>query len=133
MAAYARQWVPQVLSKAGAQNAALMAAVCRMVEDCRPDVHARQNLALLHRPDAQTYLKDLPFPVLLITGSQDHLSTEAVHAEIAQALPDAEQLVLPDGGHLLTFEQPLEIARAVDEWLDRRGLSAIPAPVRMTL
>lgn len=123
MAEYAQGWAPKVLSKAGAQDAALLARVRQMVMDCPPEVHERQNLALLHRPDAFACLGGFDFPVLLVTGSEDHLSTEAVHAEIARALPDAESQVIPGGGHLLTFEKPAEVAQAIDDWLTRRGLA----------
>ncbi|RGP38013.1 alpha/beta fold hydrolase [Pseudotabrizicola alkalilacus] len=123
MAAYARHWAPKVVSKAGAENVGLLSAIRQMVEDCPPEVHARQNLALLHRPDALAYLPQFTFPTLLITGSEDHLSTEAVHAEIARALPDAESQIVPGGGHLLTFEKPAEVAQVIDDWLMRRQLS----------
>lgn len=122
MAGYGQGWAPKVLSKAGAGDAGLLATVRRMVEDCPPEVHERQNLALLHRPDAFAYLGTLNFPVLLVTGSEDHLSTERVHAEIARALPDAETQVIPGGGHLLTFEKPTEVARAIDDWMSRKDL-----------
>jgi len=122
MAAYARHWAPKVVSKSGAQDEALLARIRCMVEDCPPEVHERQNLALLHRPDAFAYLGQLAFPVLLLTGDQDHLSTEAVHSAIAAALPDAEAQVLPGAGHLLTFEKPLQVAQAIDGWMARRGL-----------
>jgi pimeloyl-ACP methyl ester carboxylesterase len=123
MAEYARHWAPKVVSAAGRDNAALLASIRRMVEDCPPEVHARQNLALLYRPDALSYLDQLRFPVLLVTGSEDHLSTEAVHAEIAKALPDAESQIVPGGGHLLTFEKPAEVALLIDGWLARRQLT----------
>lgn len=122
MAAYASHWAPKVVSAAGRENAALLATIRRMVEDCPPEVHARQNLALLYRPDALSYLGRFRFPVLLVTGSEDHLSTEAVHAEIAKILPDAESQIVPGGGHLLTFEKPAEVAQIIDGWLTRRQL-----------
>lgn len=123
MAAYARHWAPKVVSAAGRENATLLDGIRRMVEDCSPEVHARQNLALLHRPDALSYLGQLDFPVLLVTGSEDHLSTEAVHGEIANSLPDAESQIVPGAGHLLTFEKPAEVARIIDDWLARRQLA----------
>ncbi|MFN4154159.1 MAG: alpha/beta fold hydrolase [Paracoccaceae bacterium] len=127
MAAYAVHWAPKVLSKSGAQNPELLATIRRMVEDCPPEVHARQNLALLYRPDALAYLPELAFPALLVTGDEDHLSTVPVHAEIATALPNAESHVVPGGGHLLTFEKPAEVAQIIDHWLTRRQLAQCAA------
>jgi pimeloyl-ACP methyl ester carboxylesterase len=83
-----------------------------MVGDCPPTVHERQNLALLHRPDATAYLKHLAFPVLPVTGSEDHLSTETGQNQIAQVLPDSEAHVVHGSGHLLPFEKPVELANS---------------------
>ncbi|MCB1359434.1 MAG: alpha/beta fold hydrolase [Maritimibacter sp.] len=122
MAGYAQNWAPKVLSKAGAQDDALVARIRQMVIDCGPAVHERQNLALLHRPDATAYIGDFPFPVLLITGAEDHLSTESVHAEIAAQIPDATSVVIDGAGHLLPFERPEAVARTVRDWLQERTL-----------
>lgn len=122
MAAYAHNWAPKVLSKAAAQDAALVKAVEQMVCDCSQAAHERQNLALLHRPDAEAYIGDFPFPVLLISGSEDHISTEAVNLALEARIPDAKTVILPGAGHLLTFEQPQEVLAAVTGWLEERGV-----------
>jgi pimeloyl-ACP methyl ester carboxylesterase len=123
MQAYARAWVPKVLAKQNLTDAALVARVQAMVEDCSAEVHARQNIALLNRPDAAAYLPDLWFPVLLVTGSEDPLSTEAAHAEIAALFPDAEAHVIAGSGHLLPFERPAALTDLIKDWLKRRALA----------
>ncbi len=122
MAAYAKNWPPKVLSKENAGNVALVARIRQMVEDCGPAVHERQNLALLHRPDATTYIGAFPFPVLLITGAEDHISTEAKHDAIAALIPDARSVVLAGAGHLLPFEQPEAVSETVQNWLQEKSL-----------
>ncbi|MCR4265185.1 alpha/beta fold hydrolase [Nitratireductor sp. ZSWI3] len=124
MAAYARNWVPKVLSKDNARNESLVEHIRQMVEDCPAEVHERQNRALLSRPDASRYLGDFDFPVLLMTGSEDHLSTPAAHGQIAALIPDAESIVIEGAGHLLPFEQPQKATQAIVEWLERRNLLA---------
>jgi pimeloyl-ACP methyl ester carboxylesterase len=123
MQAYARAWVPKVLAKQNLADAALVARVEAMVEDCSAEVHARQNIALLNRPDAAAYLPDFRFPVLLATGSEDHLSTEAAHAEIAALIADAESHVIAGSGHLLPFERPEALASLISGWLQRKSLA----------
>lgn len=125
MAEYARNWVPKVLSKANTRNETLVASIRKMVEDCSAEVHERQNRALLARPDASLYLGEFNFPVLLITGDEDHLSTEASHGEIASLLKDAESIVIEGSGHLLPFEQPQAVTRTILEWLDRRNIAQV--------
>ncbi len=122
MAAYARNWAPKVLSKENAKDDGLVARIRKMVEDCGPEAHERQNLALLTRPDATSYIGAFPFPVLLMTGSEDHLSTEAAHAAIAARIPDARSVVLFGAGHLLPFEQPQAVSETVGNWLQERSL-----------
>ena len=122
MKAYAHNWAPKVLSSDNAKNEELIASVRAMVEDCPAEVHERQNLALLHRPDATQYISNFPFPVLLITGAEDHLSTEAVHSAIAALIPDAKSLVLANSGHLLPFEQPVVASQTIQEWLKEKAV-----------
>ncbi|WP_100188239.1 alpha/beta fold hydrolase [Marinomonas sp. BSi20584] len=122
MKAYARNWAPKVLSSDNAKNEELIASVRAMVEDCSAEVHERQNLALLHRPDATQYIGKFSFPVLLITGAEDHLSTEAVHSAIAAQIPGAKSLVLANSGHLLPFEQPVVVSQTIQEWLKEKAV-----------
>ncbi len=118
MAAYARAWAPKVISRAHAQDDRFVAVIRQMVEACPPAVHERQNLALLHRPDAEAYVGAFRFPVLLITGDEDHLTTEAVQVALAALMPDATSIVLPGAGHLLPFEQPEAVIGTVRSWLE---------------
>jgi len=120
MAAYAARWVPKVISAKSAQNAGLVAGIREMVEDCPAEVHERQNRALAARPDATEYLAAFKFPVLLVTGCDDHLSTAAVNDDIAARLGDAEFVVLENAGHLLPFEQPDRLFDVVSDWLARK-------------
>jgi pimeloyl-ACP methyl ester carboxylesterase len=123
MQAYARGWVPKVVAKGNLSDSALVARVEAMVLDCSAEQHARQNMALLHRPDAAAYLPDFAFPVLLATGSEDHHSGEDAHAAIAALLGDAESHVIAGSGHLLPFERPAALAELIDDWLQRKSLA----------
>jgi pimeloyl-ACP methyl ester carboxylesterase len=122
MIAYARGWIPKVISAASMRNADLVSRIQEVVEDCPPEVHERQNRALLVRPDATTYLGTFEFPVLLITGSEDRLSTAVAHDAIAGMLQDAESVIIEDAGHLLPFEQPRRVSETIKEWLSRKAL-----------
>lgn len=122
MASYARAWVPTVIAPENRSNTVLVRQIEQMVLDCSAEVHERQNFALLNRPDASKYLPDFKFPVLLITGAQDPLSTPAHHQEIADLLSDAESFVVDHAGHLSTFEQPDAVSRIIGEWLERQNI-----------
>lgn len=124
MIAYAKGWVPKVISAASRQNSALVSQIQTMVEDCPPQVQERQNRALIIRPDATTYLNAFNFPVLVATGSEDHLSTEASNGVILSLLKDAESVVIDHSGHLLPFEQPEKLGQIISQWLARKGIAA---------
>jgi pimeloyl-ACP methyl ester carboxylesterase len=117
MIAYARGWVPKVISNASKRKPDLVASIVKMVEDCPPEVQERQNRALIARPDATLCLEKLRFPVLLVTGSEDNLSSRVSNEGIARRLEDAQVKVIEDAGHLLPFEQPQELSEAILRWL----------------
>ena len=123
MKTYAVNWVAKVVAPASAGNQALVSRIEAMVTDCPADLHERQNLALLKRPDASMYLGRFSFPVLLITGSEDKLSSPALHNEIAALIPDAETAVIDGAGHLLPFERPDEVLETIRDWLSRKVLA----------
>jgi pimeloyl-ACP methyl ester carboxylesterase len=120
MAGYAAGWVPTVVAEASLGRGDLVERIRRMVMDCGPEVHARQNRALLTRPDAAGYVGGFGFPVLLITGDQDHLSPEADQVEFAGLFPQAEVRVIAGAGHLTPFEQPQAVVDLVSGWLAGR-------------
>ena len=117
MAGYAAAWVPTVVAKASLQRGDLVARVRQMVVDCGPVAHERQNRALLTRPDAAGYVGGFGFPVLLITGDEDHLAPQADQMAFAALFRRAEVRVLAGAGHLTPFEQPEAVVAVISDWL----------------
>lgn len=117
MAGYAVAWVPTVMADASLLDRGLVERVRQMVVDCGCQVHARQNRALLTRPDAGAYVGQFGFPVLLITGDQDHLSPQADQQAFAGLFQRAEVQVIAGAGHLTPFEQPQAVVRVIRQWL----------------
>jgi pimeloyl-ACP methyl ester carboxylesterase len=56
-------------------------------------------------------------PALVIAGSEDELATEQDAGAMAEALPNAELLVMPRCGHLTAVEQPELFNQAVAEFV----------------
>ena len=113
----AAEWIPPMLDPARVDDQALVADLTEMVLKMGAEVHERQIRALLARPDAKTYLADIPCPVLLITGAQDGWSPAKQHHEIAALLPRAEVQVIDGAGHFLPVERPEETVTAITAWL----------------
>lgn len=63
------------------------------------------------------YAADLRLPVLLLPGSGDQLSTEAGRRALRDALPQGKLEVIRGAGHLVHYEKPAQIARAIRRWV----------------
>lgn len=117
MTRLAAEWLPPMLAPDRVTDSALVADLTEMVLKMGAEVHERQIRALLDRPDAKTYLADIPCPVLLITGAQDGWSPAQQHHEIAALLPRAEVQVIDQAGHFLPVERPEETVACIAAWL----------------
>ena len=74
---------------------------------------ARQARASVEGRDADWDLayEELSVPVLVVTGLQDHVFLEPeIVDRLAERLPTARRLDLPEAGHLIPAEQPERMA-----------------------
>ncbi|MGW5616082.1 alpha/beta fold hydrolase [Streptomyces sp. NPDC003877] len=97
----------------------------RMIESTPIDVVAEFYPAFNDhdKTEALAYFADLP--VLVLAGVQD-LVTPSEHSEaIADLLPDAELVLVPDAGHLVMLEHPEVVTDRLADLLTRTG--AVPA------
>jgi pimeloyl-ACP methyl ester carboxylesterase len=79
----------------------------------------RQNRAIRGRPDARVHLPTLRCPVLVVCGDSDQLTPPECSREIAALVPQAELVMVPQCGHMLTMEQPGLVNAALIDWLER--------------
>lgn len=85
-----------------------------------PEAYQRQLEACIA---FQSYdrLPDIAAPTLVINGEDDALLPAENSRILAQRIPGAELILLPDTGHLHFQERPEEAAAAVLDFLRRRG------------
>ncbi|MEU0229958.1 MULTISPECIES: alpha/beta hydrolase [unclassified Streptomyces] len=98
----------------------------RMIESTPIDVVAAFYPAFAEHDKSASLpaLRDLP--VLALAGDRD-LVTPASHTEaIAALLPEAELVIVPDGGHLVMLEHPEAVTDRLADLLVRAG--AVPEP-----
>ncbi len=81
----------------------------------------RQNRAVMARTDLRPTLPDISCPVLVVGGEDDQLTPPECAREIAAALPQAELHLLPECGHMLTWEQPQAVTALLQDWLAALG------------
>lgn len=89
----------------------------RMGRDVGPDGFIRQEAAITKRIDSRPHLADIRVPTLVLVGDCDPLTPPDRAKEIAEAVPGARLVVIPDCGHASTLEQPEAVSAALTEWL----------------
>jgi len=76
----------------------------------------------MHAFDASAYLDAIDVPTLVAVGDLDAWAPASVGERLAEALPDAELVVLPGGSHGLPIEFPVVLAARI---------RALTAPLRV--
>ena len=98
-------------------DAALKTAVRAMNEETGPEAYIRQQQAIMARADSRPGLKTIACPTLVLVGDDDRLTPPELADEMAQGIPGARLVVVPDSGHLSTMEQPQAVNAALAGWL----------------
>ncbi|MFJ3303517.1 alpha/beta fold hydrolase [Streptomyces sp. NPDC086549] len=97
----------------------------RMIESTPIDVVAEFYPAFSDHDKTDALARFADMPVLVLAGVQD-LVTPSEHSEvIADLLPDAELVLVPDAGHLVMLEHPEVVTDRLADLLTRAG--AVPA------
>ncbi|GAA2503064.1 alpha/beta hydrolase [Streptomyces gobitricini] len=93
----------------------------RMIEGTPIDVVAEFYPAFTEHDKAEALNIFAEVPALALAGDQD-LVTPSSHTEaIADLLPDAELVIVPDGGHLVMLEHPEVVTDRLADLLVRVG------------
>ncbi|MER7541599.1 alpha/beta fold hydrolase [Spirillospora sp. NPDC127506] len=98
------------------QRALIYGRVRGLVQATPPHAAAWAQRAMAGRPDAFDTLRAVKVPALVMIGDEDALATEDEARAMADALPNAELLVIPRAGHLCAVEQPDLFNQAVAEF-----------------
>jgi pimeloyl-ACP methyl ester carboxylesterase len=96
---------------------AVFEAILEMIERKTPAIFAAQICALLNRPDAESILRKINCPTLLLCGEEDLWSPVSVHQEMQALIKNATLSVIPNCAHMSTMEQPKDVANAIAKWL----------------
>jgi pimeloyl-ACP methyl ester carboxylesterase len=102
---------------AGGPPAEFAALLEEMAADVRPETLAIQ-VRLMGQADLSEVLSGITVPTLLIWGELDARSPLGVAHGFADAIPNADLVVIPEAGHVSNLERPEEFNRAIREFLD---------------
>ncbi|MCO6006236.1 alpha/beta hydrolase [Actinoallomurus purpureus] len=95
------------------QRALIYGRVRGLVQSAPPSAAAWAQRAMAARPDALEMLAGLQAPALVIHGAEDAVATAEDARAMAEALPNAELVLVPRSGHLTAVEQPQPFNEAV--------------------
>jgi pimeloyl-ACP methyl ester carboxylesterase len=71
-------------------------------------------------------LSDIRVPTLVVTGSQDSTIPPAAQATLVAGIAGAEQVTIPEGGHGLTVDSPVEFNRTLLAFLRQEEVATVP-------
>jgi pimeloyl-ACP methyl ester carboxylesterase len=122
MAAMAERWSPPMVHPSRRADRAFIGRIVEMFARKTPGIFEGQIRALLNRPDATAVLKEIRCPALLLSGCEDTWSPPGRHADMAALIPGTrsdkpKMAVVPDCGHMSTWEQPAAVSEAMRAWL----------------
>jgi pimeloyl-ACP methyl ester carboxylesterase len=98
-------------------DASLRQLVYDMGGDVGPDAFVRQQTAVISRPDSRPSLAWIKCPTLVLTGDEDNSVPNSLSVEMANGIPGAKLVVLPNCGHLPQLELPQATADVLVEWM----------------
>ncbi|RZJ01143.1 MAG: alpha/beta fold hydrolase [Brevundimonas sp.] len=112
-----RQIAPNLLHPDHRDDAALIETQVRMGLAVGAEGFARQEAAISRRIDSRPHLTAIAVPTLVLVGDRDPLTPPIRAEEIANGVPGARLVVVPDCGHASTLEQPRAVSDALIDWL----------------
>ncbi len=95
----------------------LLERLRRTILRTHPEGAAAALRGMAQRCDARDLLPQIRLPTLFVVGSDDIISTVDEMRSMAQAVPDAQFVEIPDAGHLAPLEQPAAFNEALDRFL----------------
>jgi pimeloyl-ACP methyl ester carboxylesterase len=111
------QLFPQWVHRSHRNDPTLRRVVGHMAEQTGPEAFTRQQRAIMTRPDSRPDLAAIRCPTVVLVGDSDEATPPDRAAEIANGIPTAHLVTVPECGHLSPLEQPQFVTRALSDWL----------------
>ncbi len=101
---------------------AVRGVIRSMATSLGSEVFARQQRAIMSRPDSRPTLAAIACPTLVICGEDDLITPPELASEIADGIKHAKLTLVEQCGHLSTLDQPEEVSRLLLEWIKHTKL-----------
>jgi pimeloyl-ACP methyl ester carboxylesterase len=109
--------LPNLVHPSRLGDAEVVQPIFDMALEIGPDGFAREQKAIMGRPDSRPMLAEIDMPTVVISGRQDIAIPLARAEEMATTIPDAWLSVLEICGHMAPLERPAEVSAALRRWL----------------
>jgi pimeloyl-ACP methyl ester carboxylesterase len=110
--------LPKLLASAAREgHPERVASVLEMMQKTPARAVAGALRGLAARPDRSALLAQIRVPTLVLVGADDVITPPAESQAMAQAIPGARLVVIPDAGHLAPMENPAAVNAAMLEFL----------------
>ncbi len=91
--------------------------VATMYSETEPDAFIRQQTAIMNRRDSRPDLGSIRCPTLVLVGDADVLTPPEHAQEIASGIEGSKLVIVPECGHLSTWDKPEFVTQAMMSWL----------------
>ncbi|BAE51505.1 alpha/beta fold hydrolase [Paramagnetospirillum magneticum] len=109
--------LPLLLHPDHLADAAITALAKDMARAVGAQAFARQQAAIMARPDSRDSLAAIACPTLVLCGAEDTLTPPDRHDEMAALIKGARRATIAHCGHLSPLEQPDAVSAELRAWL----------------
>ena len=118
-AALAERLIPRFLGKTTlATKRAVVETLRRLIESSSREAIAQASYGLASRADSTPLLTEIKVPTLIVAGAEDAIIPSAQSETMHRKIRDSQLVVVEQCGHLINLEQPKELDRVVDNFLN---------------
>lgn len=110
-------WLSHPLFEPAMRDTAVATRLRQIIHDYSGWHFVNQNPELGLDPPAAQRLAELTLPLLAIVGELDTPDFRGITAQICQAVPQPQQLILPGVGHMANMEAAAEVTKAITNFL----------------
>ena len=109
--------MPSLIHPSRLSDPSVTGPIVEMATLIGADGFAREQRAIMARPDSRPLLVDIKVPTMVISGRQDRTVPLARAEEMAADISHSQLVVLEHCGHMAPLEKPVEVAAALRRWL----------------
>lgn len=111
--------MPSLIHPSRLSDPSVTGPIVEMATLIGADGFAREQRAIMARPDSRPLLVDIKVPTVVISGREDRTVPLARAEGMAADISYSQLVVLEQCGHMAPLERPVEVAAALRRWLSQ--------------